>query len=459
MAPPPPPNSNAEGLEETLSDGRYVIWRKIASGAQADTLEAVDRRDGRPVAIKRFMVGHAKSWKDVELAEREARVLASLSHPALPAYIDHFEQQGALYLVMQLVQGQTLAALMRSGKRLSLQELRRLLDTLADILDYLHSCVPPVIHRDIKPGNIIVRPDGGFSLVDFGSVRDGLRPDGGSTVVGTFGFMAPEQFQGRALPASDVYAVGALVLSLLTGKGPEELPHQGLGIDVDASLGGAVDPKWVEALRQWVDIDPDRRPSSLRPALAMLDGHAETDASYARAPDATSDDREPDASFTVMVGSGLGIVPLVFLTVARVAVWFALGVLVPTLLYALAPFFGRGLRRAALRVSRAGRTARAHLANLSGHIQRAEPFVLHGRHYRRRGNDDDWRMARLLRHQKAKAWRNRIRIESPGFMYDANSESETAGRLRRDLRSGGAFFRDGEGSPRDGNPKRKPQSR
>ena len=238
--PDQPTDSNADGPEETLGDGRYVVWRKIASGAQADTLEAVNRRDGRPVAIKRFMVGHAKSWKDVELAEREARVLASLSHPALPAYVNHFEQQGVLYLVMELVDGQSLAALMRSGKRLGLAELRQLLDTLADVLDYLHSRVPPVIHRDIKPGNIIVRPDGRFSLVDFGSVRDGLRPDGGSTVVGTFGYMAPEQFQGRALPASDVYAVGALVLSLLTGKGPEELPHKGLGIDVEASLGGAV---------------------------------------------------------------------------------------------------------------------------------------------------------------------------------------------------------------------------
>ena len=119
-----PDDPNSPSPQEMLANGRYVVWRKIASGAQADTLEAVDRRSGRPVAIKRFSVGHAKSWKDVELAEREARVLASLSHPALPAYVDHFEEKGSLYLVMELVEGESLAETTRSGKRLGLAELR-----------------------------------------------------------------------------------------------------------------------------------------------------------------------------------------------------------------------------------------------------------------------------------------------------------------------------------------------
>ena len=85
-------------------------------------------------------------------------------------------------------------------------------------------------------------PDGSFAFVDFGAVRDKLRPEGGSTIVGTFGYMAPEQFQGRALPASDVYAIGATALSMLTGRQPEDLPHKGLAIDVRAALGRSRQP-------------------------------------------------------------------------------------------------------------------------------------------------------------------------------------------------------------------------
>jgi hypothetical protein len=107
-----------------------------------------------------------------------------------------------------------------------------MLEDVADALRYLHAQSPGIVHRDIKPGNIIRRRDGSYAIVDFGSVRDRLRPAGGSTVVGTFGYMAPEQFQGRASPKSDVYGAAATALAMLTGEEPEDLPHQGLGIDV-----------------------------------------------------------------------------------------------------------------------------------------------------------------------------------------------------------------------------------
>ncbi len=377
--------------KEELADGRYVVWRKLGSGAQAETLEAVDRKDGHPVAIKRFYVGHARSWKDVELAEREARVLQSLHHPALPAYVDHFEERGALYLVMALVEGESLAALSKSGKRLGPRELRHLLITLADVLEYLHTRVPPVIHRDVKPGNIIRRPDGSYCLVDFGSVRDGLRPDGGSTVVGTFGYMAPEQFQGRALPATDVYAVGASLISLIAGMSPEELPHRGLSIDVSHALGNAVSPAWEHLLTRMVEIDPDQRPSRLGPLLEEFDhgvdsSHQRAEPQPAAMSDASAglDERDPDASFTVMVGSGFGLLPFLVLNAARLAVWASLGVLLPTILHILAIFFGQRLRQAAFQVSQAGYRASSQLAKASRHLQSTEPFVLRGRHYRRK---------------------------------------------------------------------------
>ena len=157
---------------EEVGQGRYVIVGSLGAGSQGETLEAVDKREGRPVAIKRFTLRSAKSWKDVELAEREATVLASLSHPSLPRYVEHFEEDGALYLVMEKVEGESLAARRRRKLPLSHEQVLRFLRDAAVSLAYLHGHAPPIVHRDIKPGNVILRPDGSYCLVDFGSVRD-----------------------------------------------------------------------------------------------------------------------------------------------------------------------------------------------------------------------------------------------------------------------------------------------
>jgi len=249
---------------------RYAVIRLLGEGGQATTFEGVDKKEGKPVAIKRFRVRGAKSWKEVELAEREARVLASLSHPGLPRYVEHFEENGELFLVTEKIEGESLAAMQKRGVTLSEQDVVRFLREAGEMLDYLHGRAPPVVHRDIKPSNVLRRPDGSFALIDFGAVRDKMKPEGGSTVVGTFGFMAPEQFQGRAMPASDVYAVGATALAMITGQQPEDLPHKGLSIDVTGALGNTANPALVAALTAMLEPDPDKRPSKIAPLLTAL---------------------------------------------------------------------------------------------------------------------------------------------------------------------------------------------
>ncbi|WP_438015928.1 serine/threonine-protein kinase [Sorangium sp. So ce315] len=375
---------------QSLREGRYVITRALGEGAQGHTLEAIDKRIGKLVAIKRFQIRGASSWKGVELAEREARVLASLSHPSLPAYLDHFEEDGALFLVMEKIDGESLGAMRRRRAVLGRDEVVRFLRDASGVLDYLHGRAPPVIHRDIKPNNVIRRPDGSFAIVDFGAVRDRLRPEGGSTVVGTFGYMAPEQFQGRALPASDVYAVGATALCLLTGEEPEDLPHRGLAIDVPAALGGRADPRLVRVLSAMLEPDPERRAARIAPLLAGLDAggapaerdartayrdarRAERDARkvYRDARKAEKRARKQERRARRHEGraapwrglDGLPLVAALFgLTVARIAVGLALGVIVPTVLTLLSLVFGRVLREeAAPSVRRAGRVAQLAL--------------------------------------------------------------------------------------------------
>ena len=111
----------------TLRSGRYAIIGELGAGSQAETLDAVDKLNGRAVAIKRFQVRGAKSWKDVELAEREARVLSTLEHPNLPVYIEHFEEEGALYLVMEKIEGETLASIRRRRATLTHADVARFL--------------------------------------------------------------------------------------------------------------------------------------------------------------------------------------------------------------------------------------------------------------------------------------------------------------------------------------------
>jgi len=395
------PASARRLLGRSLRDGRYVISGLLGSGTQGATVEAVDKRNGRLVAIKRFQVRGARTWKDVELAEREARVLSKLSHPLLPRAIEHFEEAGALYLVMERIEGQTLALL----HRLERDEVVRFLHCVARILEYLHGRTPPVIHRDIKPSNVIRRqPVAGegpaeFVVVDFGSVRDSLEPAGGSTVVGTFGYMAPEQFQGRAKPASDVYAVGVCALRMLTGIEPEDLPHRGLAIDVAAALGDG-DPALVRALTAMVEPDPDARAGSLEPLLAGLaappdDSGKPADRGQADRSDRTTGNRPhpvadapqraaDEGALETVIVPPLGAATVLGLLVAELAVWAALHVVVPLLLTLLSILFGTGLRRAAAEVRAAGRRARGALRRTRARVRARRPRPGRPRSRRRR---------------------------------------------------------------------------
>jgi len=206
--------------------GRFEVVRQLGSGSFAETVLARDLAADRLVAIKALTrPGDLKAY---ELFEREAAVLRSLRHHGVPEIFATLraDWHGTLasLLVMEYIEGQSLAEMITGGRRLAREELLDLLLSLLGVLDYLHGRVPPVLHRDIKPANVVVRPDGTAALVDFGAVRSVFSPPGehGSTVVGTYGYMPYEQYMGQASPASDLYAVGATVLHVVTGRPPAD---------------------------------------------------------------------------------------------------------------------------------------------------------------------------------------------------------------------------------------------
>lgn len=223
----------------SLLDNRFRLLQVLGKGAMGTTYKAECLDTGALVAVKELPFCQIQSLKTMDLFEREARVLKSLSHPQIPAYHeDFFTGEGkhtSLIIVQEFIDGVTLEEESRT-KTYSEAEVLRDLDDLLGILTYTHSCHPPVIHRDLKPANIIRRKsDGKLALIDFGGAKHSL--GGGSTVAGTFGYMAPEQYRGEASPASDLYALGVVAVRLLTGKEPEELMGSGIEIEWESEVG------------------------------------------------------------------------------------------------------------------------------------------------------------------------------------------------------------------------------
>jgi serine/threonine protein kinase len=218
-------------------DDRYRILHPLGQGGTGTTYAAEELEGGRQVAIKVLSLRQIDDWKLLELFEREAAVLATLKHRSIPQYLSFFSLDTAddrrFYLVQTLVEGRSLADLVATGWRPEEATVYDIALQVLDVLAYLQERVPPVIHRDIKPENLLRRPDGSIALVDFGAVQDVYRQTiaKGSTFVGTIGYMPPEQFQGRVVPASDLYALGATLVFLLCGQAPDQLPHLRMKLD------------------------------------------------------------------------------------------------------------------------------------------------------------------------------------------------------------------------------------
>ncbi|MCU0544204.1 MAG: serine/threonine protein kinase [Oscillatoriaceae cyanobacterium Prado104] len=231
------------------------------------------------VAIKLLIFGEDVCWDDLKLFEREAQTLQQLSHPAIPRYLDYFEVDvptgKGFALVQSYIQAKSLEEWLKSGRTFSEAEVKQLAKALLEILDYLHGQQPPVIHRDIKPSNILLANRSGNSvgdvyLVDFGSVQTLAARKGSTiTVVGTYGYMPPEQFGGRNVPASDIYSLGATLIYLVTGRHPAELSQGNLQIQFESTVN--LNPDLIAWLKWMTQPSLNRRLASAKEAMEALE--------------------------------------------------------------------------------------------------------------------------------------------------------------------------------------------
>jgi serine/threonine protein kinase len=238
----PAPNPNSDGrcsscgslLKDKRVRERYIIEGVLSRSKFSVSYLVKDiNRDGANRILKELQ---AISEEDPDfqssrrstverLFEREARVLMGLQHPGVPRLYATFEDQGSAYLVEEYIPGYTLLSWLSESKRnlITEMEARDILKELAVILKYLHSRTPPIVHRDIKPQNLMrANSDGRLLLVDFAAVSQ-ISQNSNNTVVGTAGYTPIEQLYGRAVPQSDLYAAGATILRLLTGLHPSKL--------------------------------------------------------------------------------------------------------------------------------------------------------------------------------------------------------------------------------------------
>ena len=262
---------------ELLHD-RYQVEQSLGKKAGRQTLLARDLHTQELVVVKLLTFNHDFEWDDLKLFEREAETLKSLNHPAIPRYLDSFELESPTYkgvaLVQSYINAKSLEQHLKAGRSFSQTDVQELGRSLLEILIYLHSQQPPVIHRDIKPSNILLGDRSGNTvgqvyLVDFGSVQTLVAHEGSTiTVVGTYGYMPPEQYGGRATPASDLYSLGATLICLATGRHPADLPQENLQIQFKPSA--VLDESVADWLEWLTEPALDRRLQSAQKALQVL---------------------------------------------------------------------------------------------------------------------------------------------------------------------------------------------
>jgi len=282
-----------------LLNGRYQVTEKLGQGGQAITYKAKDTNAFNQIRVVKHLVPARSTdptlseaakhdlWKTAtHLFEQEAKALAGLGHhPQIPGLLDHFVENGEFYLVQEFIEGQPLSVELPPGKRWSETQVIQLLHEILSILDFVHP--KGVIHRDIKPDNIIRRQlDGKLVLVDFGAVKleqqltqVGTTSRTSRTVsIGTLGYMPFEQQKGKPVFASDLYALGMIGIQALTGINAAELllNHEDDDGEINWRSLATVSDKLAEVLTRMVRHLPKNRYQSAAEVLQALNLNGST---------------------------------------------------------------------------------------------------------------------------------------------------------------------------------------
>lgn len=242
-------------------DGKYEILKMIGAGGMSKVYLAMDKRLNKQWAVKEITKRSRDMNNEVVIqsAIAEANMIKKLDHPALPRIVDIIENGDMIFVIMDYIEGETLGNVLKAEGPQPQELVVEWALQLCEVLDYLHTRNPSIIYRDMKPDNIMLKPDGNIKLIDFGIAREYKEHKSSDTIgLGTRGYAAPEQFGGQAQTdaRTDIYCLGMTLHHLLTGKNPSEPPYETYPIrhwDPQLSTGLEV------VVQQCIHLDPDKR--------------------------------------------------------------------------------------------------------------------------------------------------------------------------------------------------------
>ena len=265
----------------SLVDGKYKILNKIGQGGMSVVYLAMNERANKQWAIKEVRKDGVQNFEVVKrglIAETE--MLKKLSHPNLPSIIDVIDGDGTFLIVMDYIEGRHLESVVKEYGAQSQEDVIEWAKQLCDVLSYLHSRKPPIIYRDMKPSNVMLRPDGKVMLIDFGTAREFKENSTtDTTYLGTRGYAAPEQYGGRGQTdaRTDIYCLGATLYHLLTGHNPSQPPYEMYPIRYwEPGLSSGLE----EIILKCTQKNPDDRYQNCGELLYALEHYKELDTEY-----------------------------------------------------------------------------------------------------------------------------------------------------------------------------------
>jgi eukaryotic-like serine/threonine-protein kinase len=248
----------------------YYITRVIKQGGQGAVFETIGD-DNKVYAVKEMLDRFTDPKERAEAIDRfeaEAAMLRRLSHPRIPKVYVDFKDEGRQYLAMEFVRGQDMEDVIKHQGSVPEPQALEWADQICDVLDFLHNHKPePIIFRDMKPSNIMVQPDGTIKLIDFGIAKVFQKAERG-TQIGTPGYAPPEQYQGIATLESDIYALGATLHHMLTGRDPRDEPP--FSFPPVYGLKPTVSKRTSDAIQRALQMKPEDRYHSVAEFRAAL---------------------------------------------------------------------------------------------------------------------------------------------------------------------------------------------
>lgn len=218
----------------TVLGGKYEILKKIGQGGMSVVYLAMDSHLNKQWAVKEIKKGKNQDTKTLlKSLQMEANILKMVDHPVLPRIVDIINYKGTVFVVMDYIEGRPMSEVLKLEGPQPQEKVVEWAKDLCSALDYLHSMNPPIIYRDMKPSNIMLKPDGKVKLIDFGTAKEfDVESLADTTALGTRGYAAPEQFgdaRGRGIhktdARTDIYSLGATLYHIVTGKNPSEPPY------------------------------------------------------------------------------------------------------------------------------------------------------------------------------------------------------------------------------------------